>query len=187
MHWGLLLTLLSLAPLLQPPDDAPAPSIEVRYARAQLKLAEANLQRAEQRNRRVARSVPNNVVAEYQDDLKLAETRLEQATAGQSAGQFPVWLRQAEAEERWAQTTWQDANAVNARAPGTVHPLDVERFRLRAEIAQLQLERGQSLVDAPFEAQLQWKLDLLDNQLQRLKEDSRRTTSFIRVDPFWPW
>ena len=33
-----------------------------------------------------------------------------------------------------------NATAVNGRVPGTFEPLDIERFRLRAEVAKLQLE-----------------------------------------------
>ena len=104
----------------------------MRYARAQMQLAEANLNRVEQSNKRVARSVPSSVVAEYQHDVQVAKTRLEQATAGQAASEFQVWLQRAEAEQRTAETTWKNATAVNGRVPGTFDPLDIERFRLCA-------------------------------------------------------
>jgi hypothetical protein len=117
----------------------------------------------------------------------VAKTRLEQATMGQSASEFQVWLQRAEAELKTAETTWKNATAVNRRVPGTFVPLDVERFRLRAEVAKLQLERGRSLVDSGREAQLQWKIDMLDNQVQRLKEESSRATSFIGFYPALWW
>jgi hypothetical protein len=171
-----------------PPTPAPSDgSVEVRYARAQVQLAEANLRRVEQINKRLARSVPNSVVAEYQHDVRVAQTRLKQASAGSSASEFRVWLQRAEGERRAAETTWKNATAVNRLAPGTIEPLDVERFRLRAEVAKLQLERGQTLVDADRETQLQWAIDLLDNRVARLKEESSRTTPFIRLYPSWPW
>ena len=98
-----------------------------------------------------------------------------------------MWLQRAEAERRAAETTWKNATAANGRAPGTFGPLDIERYRLRTEVAKLQLERGQTLVDSGREAQLQWEIDMLDNQVQRLKEESRRATSFIGFYPSWPW
>jgi len=61
------------------------------------------------------------------------------------------------------------------------------RFRLRFEVAKLQLERGQALVDSDREAQLQWEINLLDNQVQRLKEESRRATPSMRSYPSWRW
>jgi hypothetical protein len=61
------------------------------------------------------------------------------------------------------------------------------RARLRAEVGKLQLQRGQTLVGTGLEAQLRWKSDLLDNQVQRLTEESRRTAPSIYYCPCWRW
>ena len=61
-------------------------SLEVRYARAQLKLAEANLSRVQQSNQQMERTVPSSIVAEYQDDVRVAKMQLQQVTSGASAG-----------------------------------------------------------------------------------------------------
>ncbi len=166
-------------------SKAVSESATVRYARAQLQLAEVNLNRVEQSNKRVAGAVPGSVVAEYQHDVQVAQTRLEQATAGQPSSEFQAWLRRAEAERKAAETTWKKATAVNIRVPGSFGPLEIERLRLRTEVAKLQLERGQALVDSGREAQLQWKIEMLDNEVQRMKEQSRRATSAIDYYPFW--
>jgi hypothetical protein len=190
MHTEILITVICwLGQQLQAsaPSDVAAESIEVRYARAQVQLAEANLNRVEQRNKRVARSVPSSIVAEYQLDVQVAKIRLEQATMGRSASEFQVWLQRAETDRRTAETTWKNAMAVNRRAPGTFVPLDIERFRLRAEVAKLQLERGRLLIDSGREAQLQWEIDMLDDQVQRLNEESRRQTPFVGLYPSWRW
>jgi hypothetical protein len=151
-----------------------------------MQLAEANLNRVEQSNKRLARSVPSSIVGEYQHDVQVAKTRLEQATAGRAASEFQIWLQRAEAERRSAETAWKSATAANGSVPGTVEPLDVERFRLRAEVARLQFERGQTLVNSGREAQLQWEIDMLDNQVQRLKQESDQSTPFINF-PSWRW
>jgi hypothetical protein len=190
MHAEILISVICWLLLQLPapaPSQASSESVDLRYARAQVRLAEANLNRVEESNKRLPRTVPSSVVAEYQLDLQVANTRLEQATRGRSAGEFRVWLQRAEAERSTAETAWKNAADVNRRAPGTFTPLDVERFRLRAEVAKLQLERGQSLIDSDREAQLQWIIDLLDNQLQRLKEESSRETPFIGLYPSWWW
>ena len=190
MHAEILITVfcsLGQLPQTSAPSDTVSESVEVRYARAQMQLAEANLNRVEQSNKRVERAVPSSVVAEYQHDVQVAKTRLEQAITGRAASEFQVWLQRAEAERRTAESTWKNATVVNGRVPGTFEPLDVECFRLRAEVAKLQLERGQTLVDSGREAQLQWEIDVLDNQVQRLKEESNRPTQYIRSYPYWRW
>lgn len=190
MFHVMLLTAVSLLGQqmqLPPPSNPAAENVEVRYARAQLQLAEANLGRVDQSNKELERTVPSSIVAEYQDDVRVAKTRLQKATAGESANGFQVWLTRAEAERRAADTAWTNATAVNQRAAGTFVPLDVERFRLRAEVAKLQLERGQSLVNAGREAQLQWQSELLDNQVQRLKEEMRNGAQDVGLYPRWWW
>jgi hypothetical protein len=182
--------LIAVACLGQAPPaagDKPAESIEVRYARAQLKLAEVNLNRVEQSNRRVSGAVPSSVVAEYQHDVEVAKARLEQATAAQAGGEFQVWLQRAVAEQKASETSWKKALAANRRMAGTFGPLEIERFQLRAEVARLLLERGQSLAHSGREAQLQWQIELLDNQVQRLKEEARRATSSVVSYPTWWW
>jgi len=167
--------------------DAAATSVDVRYARAQLELADANLSRVRESNKKVAGAVPRNVVAEFQYDVEVAKARLERARGGGAGKEFQVWLQRAESERRAAEDRWKSAVAANERVPGTVGALDVERLRLRAEVATLQLERGRSLVGASREAQLEWEVELLDNQVQRLKEEAGRATSFIGLYPVWVW
>ena len=189
MYTEILTIVVCLAQLPQSPapGNTGAESIEVRYARAQVQLAEVNLNRVEQSNKRVAGSVPSSVVDEYQHDVQVAKTRLEQATAALAASDFPVWLERADTERRAAETTWKKATTLNRRVPGTFRPLDIEGFRLRAEVAKLQLERGQTLVESGREAQLQWQIEMLNNQVQRLKEESRRATSSVVFYPSWWW
>jgi uncharacterized protein YPO0396 len=174
-----------------PEPSAPAPSgapasetVDVRYARAQLQLAQANLQRVQQINQRLARTVPASVVAEYQGDLDVAKTQMQQAESRSVADGFSVWLRRAESIWKNADTIWKNAVTIKQRSTGTFETLDIERFRLRAEVTRLQLERGQLLVRGPRESQLQWQLDLVNNEVQRLKEESR-TAPFARFWRVW--
>jgi hypothetical protein len=184
-------TLIVAAFLIGQVAQLPAPtpyaneSVDVRYARAQLKLAEANLNRVEQSNKQVERAVPSSIVAEYQRDVEVAKTRLAGATADHSPGEFQVWLERADAERRAAETTWKSATSANASVPATFSPLDIKRYRLRAEVAKLQLERGQKLANSSRESQLQWELEVLDNQVQRLKEESRQPLPFPESYPYW--
>ena len=174
-----------------PQPSAPAPAgasasetIDVRYARAQLQLAQANLQRVQQINQRLARSVPASVVAEYQRDRDVAQAQMQQAESRAAEDAFAVWLSRADSIWKNADTIWKNAVTVNQRSPGTFEALDIERFRLRAEVTRLQLERGQLLASAPRESQLLWQLDLVNGEVQRLKEESR-AAPFTRFWRFW--
>src|SRR5580704_17286646 len=86
----------------QPSSPAPAgasasETIDVRYARAQLQLAQANVQRVQQINQRLARTVPASVVAEYQRDRDVAKAQMQQAESRAAEDPFAVWLSRADA------------------------------------------------------------------------------------------
>ncbi len=155
-------------------------SVDVQYCRAQLQLAETNLQRLRKMNRRVPRTVPSTLIAERQDDVATAQVRLRQAEAGARGNEFSAWLRRARADFSEAETTWKKALAVNRRSAGTIDAIDVKRFRLRAEVYRLQYRRGLALADAPREAQLGWRVELLANELERVKQDATRIAPAAR-------
>jgi multidrug resistance efflux pump len=183
--WIVIAWLLSQITQASAPQKPAAENVEIRYARAQLQLAETNLKRVDESNKRMERSVPSSVVAEYRYDIEIAKMRLQQTTSRAAMGEFSIWLQRAEAERKTAETTWKNATIVNSRAAGTFAPLDIERYRLRAEVAKLQLERGQSLTNSSRETQLQWELDVLINQVQRLQEESRQQAPWTGYFPYW--
>src|SRR5215475_3764516 len=59
------------------PGDGKPESVDVRYAHAQLELAEANLRRVEQSNKKSPRSIPSSVVSEYPREVEVAKARLD--------------------------------------------------------------------------------------------------------------
>lgn len=165
---------------------APPENLSLQYAQAKLQLAQANLKRIEQLNRRLKRSVPASVVAEFKSDVGVAELQVRQAAADEQ-GEFAVWLRRAQSELEAATSRWKRAVEGNRKMQGTFEPLDVERYRLRAEVARLQLARGKSLVDASRAAQLEWQVELLNNEVDRLREEQTRVAPFIRYYPVYWW
>lgn len=188
MHYELLLaaTLLITGQATVPaPDSAAAEeTLELRYARSKLELARANLARVEQMNRRLDRSVPSSVVAEFKHKVSAAELQFEQA-ARDEGSDFVVWLRRAENSYRSANNRWQTARAANERVNDTIPTLDVERFRLRAKVARLQWDRGKQLVGASPERQRAWQVDLLNDELELVKEETSRVAPFVRYYPIW--
>jgi len=165
-------------------DAAKPGSLDLRYARAHLELAEANLARVERANQRVANAVAGVVVFGYQEDLAVAKLRLE-AVLSEVSDPFDVWLRAAEAAAKTADRQWKSAVAANQRAVGVIHELDVNRLRLRAEVARLNLERGRALAEGTTEARLQWQADLMYDELQRLNEEVLRNAPGSRIFPIW--
>jgi hypothetical protein len=194
MHCEIILTaaLVLAGQAAAAPDESA--DLQLQYARAKLQLAQANLNRIEEINRRVARSVPASVVAEFQRDVAEADVQVEQASAP-DADEFAVWLRRAQSELQSATTRWKYALAANERLKSSksgknlFDASDIERFRLRAEVGRLQYLRGNQLVGAPRAAQLEWQVELLNNEVDRLKEEEAvRVAPSIRYYPiYWFW
>lgn len=190
MHYELLIVAALLVAGQVPAQPAPMSaaaeeSLELRYARARLELAEANLKRVEQMNRKLDRTVPSSVVADFRDGVTEAREQFQQASQAAPEGEFAVWLKRAEGSARSAKQRWHDAVAANRRVKDTIPAIDVERFRLRAEVARLQWDRGQQLAAAPREAQLAWQVDLLNDEVELLKEETTRVAPFVRYYPIW--
>lgn len=169
-----------------PAETTSAANLELEYAQAKLELAKANLLRVEQMNRRLARSVPASVVADFQHDVEEANQQV-QAASAPLGGEFDVWLRRAKSELQTASTRYKNALSVNRRLEGTIEAAEIERLRLRAEVARLQLERGRSLAGAPRAEQLEWQVELLNNEVDRLKEEPSHVAPFVRFQPLYWW
>ena len=172
-------------PAAKAAPPAPAESLDIRYARAQVALAEANVKRLQQMNQKVANSVSADTLVSFQRDLAVAQAELQAALAGDPALQFDAWLRRAEAAVAYSEINWRGAVAANARVAGVINPTDVERRRLRLELNRLELERGEALVHATAEQKLTWQLSLITNELQQLKDEVRQTVPTAPIYPTW--
>jgi hypothetical protein len=166
-------------------EEAQPESLQVRFAQAQVRLAEITLQKAQRMNQRVAGAVAAVDVVEYREDVEVAKAQLAAARAGAGENQFLTWLRSAQAADKAAQSRLRSSRAANARLPGTIDDLEIERLRLRAELARLRLARGQALRDRPPVEQLQWQVNLLRDEVQRLSEQVSRQPPAGRLFPLW--
>ena len=125
-------------------DNQHKDSLDVRYARAEVALAEANLNKVQSMNQRVPGAVSGDVVRAYELDLEVAKLQLEVASGGPEK-QFDVWLARAEAAAKYAQSRWRGATLANARVKGAVDPSEVVRLEASAELANLEVERGHAV------------------------------------------
>lgn len=175
------LFLITALPLLSAADPAPAAKsdaskedLSVRIAKAQLQLAEATLAKAQQMNKRLPRLLPADMIAQFNDDVAIAKAQLQSVEQTKQADSLAGWIRRAESSLRSAENNLKNAVSVNQQAPNTFEPLDIERLKLRVDIARMQLERGQSLASASPDAKLQWQVDLLNDELARLREQTAK-------------
>jgi multidrug resistance efflux pump len=138
---------------------AAADDAQLRLARAYLKLAELDLQRALDGNQRVPALYPRTLLDSLQDTVQMARNRVEQLTA--KGDRHSVYLQNAELEIRTTQERLARAQAANRQSPGAVPALELDRLTARLEMAHANLECVKSMKDAPAEELLQWRVDQL--------------------------
>jgi hypothetical protein len=152
--------------------EAKSESVDVRYARAQLQLAEATLRKAQGQNRRVGETISAGLLAQFTDSVQVARAQLQAVENPGEADSLAAWIRRAESAVREAENRWKRAQEVNRLSAGTVAAIDIERLGLTVEIAKLQVERGKALASASNEAKLNWQVDVLNDEITRLKSQT---------------
>ena len=151
-------------------------SVEIRFARAHVELAKLNLRRAVEANKRT----PNVFSKEFMEKLHLHiaidEAQLAQHLKGEDADAHQVCIRGAEASVKLAEADWKRKQDSHQQAPTAAGALVVERARLVAEIAKLNLERAKELnASESLLKHLQWQIEELRHQVLELQMQLARS------------
>ena len=121
-------------------------------------------------NQKVAGALPADLVAQYADDVTVAKAQVQNTMRAGGSELFQSWIVRAEMALQAAKASASNATRTEQRTPGTYDPIDIERRHLTADLAQLRLDRGKSLLNASPDAKLQWVVDMVDDELARLKK-----------------
>lgn len=147
-------------------------STDVRLARAHVKLAKLEVERALEANKRNA----NTYSAEYIELLKLHilidEAELEQNLKGEDADAHEVCIKNAEATLKIAQSMLTSFQDVHKRAPSSSTKFDLEQAAVNVEIAELELEQAKQLESHDTKAillHLQRQVERLRHQVMKLQ------------------
>jgi hypothetical protein len=145
-------------------------SLTVQLARAEVRLAELNLARMKQMNERVPNTIIAGMVEQFEEEV--ARARMELSVAEKSPGGDPylVAVARLELSLRAAESRARRALATHQKAPTVVTREDVERARQIAVITDLQLSRGKALADASREDKMQWQLEVVSDDLDRVRK-----------------
>lgn len=146
-------------------------NLNVRYARAYLKLAKMDLKKTLQINKHVSGTFPDTVVEPLRQVVRTAEAQLEQALAqldhalnGNGVSRRNIDLHDAEAAVMVAETRLRQATAASQRMPDSFDESELERLSLTAEVAQLALAKARA-------ASVQSAVDHLQSELADLRKE----------------
>jgi Tfp pilus assembly protein PilX len=154
----------------QPSKANDKDSLPVRYAQAQLRLAELTLQKAQALNHRMPNTITPGMIGLFSDDVEFAKAQLQAVKSTGKLDSFQGLLRRAELGLRSAEQNLKKTIEADKLMPGTFDATDVERLKINVELARVRLERGKALANADPQAKLQWQVELLNDDVARLKE-----------------
>jgi hypothetical protein len=147
-------------------------STDVRLARAHVKLAKLEVERALEVNKRNA----NTYSAEYIELLKLHilidEAELEQKLRAEQADEHEVCVKNAEATLKIAKSMLAAFQDVHKKAPSSSTKFDLEQASVNVEIAELELEQAKQLESHDTKAvllHLQRQVERLRHQVMKLQ------------------
>jgi hypothetical protein len=157
-----------------PSPNEPIPAeaietIEVRYARSFLELAQLDLQKALEANNKAPGSVPDSVLQTRRGVLALAESQLSAAIRRARADAALTHIGKCERSVRAEEAEWRRALEANRKVPGSVSKTEVKPLRLVAEVAHLGLIKASAAdLDSAIEV-LQWQIDELRSEVRSLR------------------
>ncbi|HEY2760608.1 MAG TPA: hypothetical protein VGI75_07685 [Pirellulales bacterium] len=140
---------------------------KIKFAEALVKVAQADLAKAKDANAAAPEAVPSTVVRSLQNDVTMAQGRVNMLNDGGS-GENPYVVSSKDALAA-AQDTLKQSMEVNAKTPGTYSKAEVNRRQALVELAQARLAVCEQLAKASPEERMQWELLLLEEDVHNLR------------------
>jgi hypothetical protein len=146
--------------------------LAVQWAQAQLRLAEMNLSRVKELNQKVPGTLIGSMVREFSEEVELARLELQIMEKAPAGSPYLATIERLRLALRSAEDRAQRALETHEKAPSVVTKSDVERMRMAAVVTDLQLQRGLALEKGSPQDQLQWQLEVLGDDLDRVRQYS---------------
>jgi seryl-tRNA(Sec) selenium transferase len=171
------LTIQFATPLLaQQKDDAPASDsasdaekqLDLRYAKAYLRLMEATLNKYEETNRRQPNTIRRGVIQAIQENVREARDRIKLAESD-NASDADIYVSSAEADLRAIQESLRKAEAANLQRPGTVGQPEVERLKADLDLAKVRVDKARHLASESPLSNVRFELEQLREDVQELR------------------
>jgi hypothetical protein len=146
-------------------DRKAANELSIKYAKIYTQLVQLDLTRAREMNRKTPGVFPIDAVRPLEQAAQVAELWQQQAIdASEGTAPTNIFIRISEVKEKIAQDDYQRAIKGNERIPNAISHYDIERLKLRSELASLRVAKSRALdMTSPT--------DVLHFQMGQLRED----------------
>ncbi len=142
---------------------------QINYAKALLKVAQADLAKADEANKKVAGTIPPSVVFGLRNDVAMAEARVKGMLGLAKDEKDNEYIPAAEEAIRYAEEQLKLAQQANTRVPGASSKSELDRRQADVEVAHARLEVAKRLnTAAPMEV-AEWELLQLQGDVHELQ------------------
>ena len=173
----------SRAPETNPDRAGAHADLHVRYAEARLALAEVDLERARQLNRRFANLVPAGEIAALEDRVGLLRGLARQARDTPHGHGLAIQRAAAHAAAARAAIALESARAARRTAATALSDIDLARLELRLEVARLRADLWDDATLVPsLIDDMQLHIEQVQEQLAELQHEVEtiRASSIVK-------
>jgi hypothetical protein len=138
---------------------------KIAYAQAVLEVAQADLAKANEANSKAAETIPSSVVRGLQNDVAVAKARVTVMQGTTPPGGENPYVIAAKDALGFAQENLQQAQSVNARVPGAIGKVELDRRQADVNLAQARLSAAALLDKVSKQESEEWVLLQIQEQL----------------------
>ena len=125
-------------------EKAKEKDLDLRYAKAYLKLMEATLAKYRETNRKLPNTIRPSVMQAIAEAVREAGERVKLVDDDET-NDAEIYVSGAEAELREAQESLSKAQAANVQFSGTISAEEIERLKAELELAKINVEKTRHL------------------------------------------
>jgi hypothetical protein len=141
---------------------------KLAYAQAVLKVAQADLAKAQDANSKAPETIPSAVVRGLQSDVAMAKARVNIMQGQAPAGGESPYVIAAKDALSFAQDNLKQAINVDNRVPGAIGKVEIARRQADVELAKARLEAASLLSKLSPQEAAQWELLQMQEELHDL-------------------
>jgi hypothetical protein len=166
------------------PREREHAALHVRYAEARVRLAQADLEKARDLNRKHPNAVPAGEVKAIEDRMALLETLARDARDRPHGNGLSIQRASSRAAAARAQAALESARAARRIADNAVTDIDMTRLELRVEVTRLRADLWDDPVMVPsLIDEMQVQIEQLHEQVQDLSDQMEILRSRTTANP----
>ena len=149
-------------------DSSTERELDLRYAKAYLRLMEATLNKYQETNRRQPNTIRRGVIQAIQENVREARERVQLAESD-DASHAEIYVSSAEADLRAAQESLRKAEAANLQRSRTISQAELDRLKADVDLAMVRADKARHLATESPLSNVRFELEQLREDVQELR------------------